>query len=403
MVFKKEEIKPRYVGVIDFWTYKIRVWICKILNKDVELIWYWEKRQELDDISLLEIKNLESVCNNIKLAINKAEIDAKAKVSEFVINVISHNLFFESTKVDYIREKKTEIDDDELYEIVKYLEETAFRISYRRIKNLSWYNKNDLKLIINNISNIKLDNEYYSKTLVWTNPIDISASILNIFVTESKFDLKNSISKYLNKEIINIIPTEYALLALFPDRKNIVIIDLWNSHISVVIKKDNYVLWAKKLSFWINDLIKNIRKNYKLSRMEIIKTIDTDNFLLEKAEFLEIFKDIITITLEDILRWEICPSNFFITWWWANRFVKDYLEDLNFNSFNLKIAKKVNYVSPKINFIDDKITENPNWIDWVKSNINIYAMIKATLDILKKDKSKLEKTIKKIVEDIDSE
>ncbi|MDR1945250.1 MAG: hypothetical protein LBQ59_04220 [Candidatus Peribacteria bacterium] len=55
---------------------------------------------------------------------------------------------------------------------------------------------------------------------------------------------------------------------------------------------------------------------------------------------------------------------------------------------------------PKIEFIDDKITENPNWIDGAKLNINIYAMIKATLDIIKKDKNKLEKTIRKIVEEV---
>lgn len=400
MTFKREEIKPRYIGVIDFWTYKIRVWICKILNKNVELIWYWEKRQETDDISLLEIKNLESVCNSIKQAIKKAEIDAKTKVYEFVINIFSHDLLFEASKINYNIEKPNLINEEKLYNIFKDIESIAFRNSYKKIKNNTWYNKNDLKLIINNISNIKLDWEFYTKDIVWTSPEEIEVSILNIFITEQKYALNKLIEKSLKKEIIKIIPTEYALLSLFSDRRSIVIIDLWNSHISVIVKKDSYVLWAKKLSFWINDLIKNIRKNHKISNIEIIKMIDTDNFQTEKIEFLEIFKDIIAITLEDILRWEICPNNFFITWWWANKFVKDYLENLNFNNFNLKITKKVNYISPKINFIDDKITENPNWIDWVKSNINIYAMIKSTLDIFKKDKSKFEKTIKQIVDEI---
>lgn len=400
MTFKREEIKPRYIGVIDFWTYKIRVWICKILNKNVELIWYWEKKQETDDISLLEIKNLESVCNSIKQAIKKAEIDAKTKVYEFVINIFSHDLLFEASKINYNIEKPNLINEEKLYNIFKDIESIAFRNSYKKIKNNTWYNKNDLKLIINNISNIKLDWEFYTKDIVWTSPEEIEVSILNIFITEQKYALNKLIEKSLKKEIIKIIPTEYALLSLFSDRRSIVIIDLWNSHISVIVKKDSYVLWAKKLSFWINDLIKNIRKNHKISNIEIIKMIDTDNFQTEKIEFLEIFKDIIAITLEDILRWEICPNNFFITWWWANKFVKDYLENLNFNNFNLKITKKVNYISPKINFIDDKITENPNWIDWVKSNINIYAMIKSTLDIFKKDKSKFEKTIKQIVDEI---
>jgi hypothetical protein len=68
------------------------------------------------------------------------------------------------------------------------------------------------------------------------------------------------------------------------------------------VKKDGYILGAKKLTFGMNDLIKRIRQNYKFTRAEIIKKIDEDIFELEKAEFLEIFKDIIAITLEDILR-----------------------------------------------------------------------------------------------------
>jgi hypothetical protein len=52
----------------------------------------------------------------------------------------------------------------------------------------------------------------------------------------------------------------------------------------------------------MNDLIKEIRQNHKFTRVEIIKKIDEDIFLDEKKEFLGIFKDIIAITLEDILR-----------------------------------------------------------------------------------------------------
>jgi hypothetical protein len=49
-------------------------------------------------------------------------------------------------------------------------------------------------------------------------------------------------------------------------------------------------------------LIKTIRANYKFTKTDIIKKIDEDIFLPEKDEFLEIFKDVMAITLEDILR-----------------------------------------------------------------------------------------------------
>lgn len=400
MLFKREEIKPKYIGVIDFGTYKIRVWICKILNRDVELIWYWEKKQEPNDNTLLEINNLENVSENIRNAIQKAETDAKIKVNEFVISSSSPELFFESSNINFVRDNEKEIDEEELHNIFKDIVSQSFRNNYRRIKNLTWYNKTDLKLIINNISNIQIDNETYTKNLIWINPKEINVSILNVFINESRFTLAKSIAKYLWKEIINVIPIEFALLSLFKEKKNIVIIDLWNAHISIIVKKDNYVLWAKKLTFWMNDLIKEIRQNYQLTRAEIIRKIDEDIFKLEKDEFLEIFRDVVAITLEDILRWQICPNNFFMSGWWTNKFIIDFLTNTNFNSYNLKLVKNIEFISPKIEFIDDKITENPNWVREIKSNINIYAMIKTSLDLIKKDKNKLERIIKEIVEEI---
>lgn len=400
MNFKRNEIPAKYIWIIDIWTYKIRVWICKILNRNVELIWYWEKRQDINDIDLLEIKNLENVCQNINQAIEKAQNDAKIKIQDFMINVISPNLFFESSSINFIRDNDKEIDENEAYEILKNLENQAFRNHYKRIKNSTWYNKSDLKLIISDVLNLSIDSEINNKNIIWTNPKNIKLSILNIFITENKFEFKNQIWKYLKKNIINIIPSEFALLSLFHDKKNVIIIDLWNSHTSIIVKKDDFVLWAKKLSFWINDLIKKIRQNYNLTRIDIINSIDSENFLNEKNEFLEIFKDILAISLEDILKDEICPDSFFMVWWWANKFIKNYLEKTNFNNYNLKIVKNINFISPKIDFIDDKITENPEWIDAVKSNINIYAMIKTALDFIKKDKNKIERTLKKIIEEI---
>ena len=178
------------------------------------------------------------------------------------------------------------------------------------------------------------------------------------------------------------------------------ILDLWHTHTSIIVKRNENILWVKKLNFWINDLIKRIRENYNLARSEIIKKFDENIFEKEKTEFLEVLSDILIITLEDILKFDICPNDFFIAWGWANKFIRDYLQNLNFNKYNLRMVKKINLISPKINFLDNKITENPSWIDSTKSNINIYAMIKITLDFIKKDKNKLERTIKRIIDEV---
>jgi cell division ATPase FtsA len=82
---------------------------------------------------------LEAVCKNIADAINKAEMDAKIKVDEFVINSISPLLFFESSRINFVRDINEEIEQEELYEIFKNIEEQAFRNNYRNIKSLSGY------------------------------------------------------------------------------------------------------------------------------------------------------------------------------------------------------------------------------------------------------------------------
>ena len=402
MNFVTKEIKPKIIWIIDIWAYKIRVWICKIINRDVELVWYWEKRQDEQYILMQEFQNLEWISENIKEAIKKAELDWGIEVNDVIINIPTTNVFFEFSKINHIRENtKKEIWDKELYELMKLVESQALHKHYKTIKNNSWYKKNDLKLLISNISNIQIDNES-TKDLNWTNPKKINISLLNIFIPESKFETVKYIEKAIKKNIVNIIPSEFAITWLFKDTEDIIIIDLWNSHTSVIVKKNNNIKGAKKLSFWINDLIKQIRNNYNLTKNDIIKTIDDDRFWAEKIEFLNIFKDILVITLEEILWDKICPSDFFILGWWANMFVKNYLKNIDFSWTDIKMAWKISFVSPNIEFLDLKIEDNPDWAYWAKSNINIFAMIQTTLDFIKKDKNKIEKILKEVIHDLES-
>jgi len=402
MNFIKQEIKPKIIWIIDIWTYKIRVWICKIINRDVELVWYGEKRQDEEFIEMQEIQNLKWVSENISLAIKKAEKDWEIEVEDVIINIPTTNLFFEFSQINHIRENtKNDINDTELYEIMKIIEYQALKKHFKNIKDSSGYKKYDLKLIISNISKITADNKE-TKVLVWTNPSEVNISILNVFIPDSKYEIISYIKKAIWKNVINIIPSEFAITWLFKEEKNVVIIDIWNSHTSIIVKKDGNIEWAKKLAFWINDLIKQIRKNYNLTKNDIIQTIDLDRFILEKENFLSIFKDVLIITLEEILWKNICPNNFFMIWWWANKFIKNHLKNINLNESNLNIIWKVIFINPKIDFLDDKIENNEDWIDNAKSNINIFAMIKTTLDFIKKDKNKIEKTLKQVIHDLEA-
>lgn len=402
MNFIKKEIKPKIIWVIDIWTYKIRVWICKIINRDVELIWYWEKRQDEDYVIMQEFESLEWISENISQAIKKAEKDWELEVEDIIINIPNPNLFFEFSKINHIRENTDNpINSEELYDLLCFIEAQALKKHYKNIRENSWYKKNDIKLLISNISNILIDKEK-TKKLINTNPSEINISLLNVFIPDSKYETIKYIEKSIWKNIINIIPSEFAITGLFKKVKDVVIIDIWNSHISIIVKKDNNIEWAKKLSFWINDLIKQIRKNYNLTKNDIIQSIDQDRFTTEKIQFLNIFKDVLTITLEEILWKKVCPSDFFMVWWWANKFVKNYLSAIDLNWAWLKIVGKIKYISPKMDFLDSRIENNPDWVDWAKSNINIFAMIKTTLDFIKKDKHRIEKTLKKVIKDLEN-
>ena len=47
----------------------------------------------------------------------------------------------------------------------------------------------------------------------------------------------------------------------------------------------------------MNDLIKQIQGQYNLSKIHIINQIDSSNFEKEKTVFLNIFQDILSISL----------------------------------------------------------------------------------------------------------
>jgi len=388
MSFKKQKIEANIIWIVDVWTYKARVAITKYQNRDLELIWYWEKRQ--DFINNCQ-ENLSSITEAIRDSIKKAESVWKTNINELIINIPFQELFFETSKINYIRKDTSkEIDSEELKEIILEIKNISLKKAFKNIKQDYSYDKNQLKLIICNISNIIID-KIETKKILWKNPKEINISILNIFIPETKYDNIEQIAKNLDKKIIKILPSEYAVAKLDYNKKNVVIIDLGSCHTSIIVKQKGNIIWAKKISVWIRELIIEISKKYSKTRAEVIDMIDEDLFLEEKQKFLEIFRDVITISLEEILWDKICPSNFFMIGWWSNKFVKKYISELDFNDYWLKTTKKISFITPNIEYLDD--------IDSSKSNLNIFSMMKWSLDFIKRQKDPIEDTLKQIMND----
>jgi hypothetical protein len=390
MAFTTKKIKSKVVGIIDIWTYKIRVAITKYKNKDLELIGYGEKRSLITEYeSISETLDNKQTYEDIADGIKKAESDANTKIQEVIINIPFRELFFEFSKVNHIRkDHKKEIDEDELNEILTEVKGISLRKAFKNIKENNSYSKEQLKLIISNINNIFLDKKENRK-LLWENPEEVNISILNIFIPEDKYDFIKSLWNTLEKKIIKIIPSEYSIAKLNYSKKNIVIIDLGSSHTSIIVKLDNNIIWVKKIAVWINDLIKEIQKNYNKTKIDIINSIDEGIYLKEKRSFLEIFKDVLMISLEEILWDKICPHHFFMLWWGSNKFIKQFLQEIDLNKWNLKIAKKISFLTPNIEYLSD--------IDSSKSNLNIYSMMNCALEFIKREKDPVEDSLKEIM------
>ena len=63
----------------------------------------------------------------------------------------------------------------------------------------------------------------------------------------------------------------------------------------------------------MNDLIKKIHNNYNLSQTKIINQMDENIFLSEKANFLDIFHDILAISIEEMIGDDVCQHQFFMS------------------------------------------------------------------------------------------
>jgi len=337
MAFIKKKINIWNIWIIDIWTHKIKVGIYSIIWNESELLWYWEKRQDSDYSYLGEYLDIEWICSNISDAILKAEKQSKVKINNIIINYPFEEIFFCYKKINHNRKNNTDVIlTNEYNSILKKVDDFSIRSNLKDISCKSSYLIDDLKQIIHNISDIQVDG--FSKLEIvgslWSN---INFSVLNIFIPISKYNLLHYIWNVLNKKILKIVPLEFSLVKFLSDKKDLIIIDIWNSHISIIIKKWGNLIGVSKIPLWIDDLIGNIQESTGNTKIDIINSIDLDIFIEEKKEFLWILEDCLVVWLRDIINEDICPSSFFITWWGWNNFIKEYFKSINLNNKGLKI------------------------------------------------------------------
>lgn len=404
MSFIDKLLPTKKIAVVDIWTYQVKAAICEQKDGDFNIIGYWEKRQEINDIIHWEIWDIEWVCETIESALIKASLDSEINPKDLIINIPTQSIISEINKINYKREDKNSlINLRELDEIIWKVENISLEKAKKAIQEKTWYQDIDMKLIVSSITKISIDWQQI------TNPIDftwenISISTLNIFIPLSKYNLIQTIWTYLNKNIVSIVPLEFSIPKLAEytslSYEDVIFIDIWNTKTTIIVQKSGSIVWFNRIDIWTWDLIKIIAEKNSDMTANIIKRLDDNkNYIEEKKAFFELWKEWFLIALSDILWEEAIPYKLFISWGWNNSFMKEYLENISLNSNWIKSIKE------KFVVIDNKILNELSYIknDILKdkTNINLLSQVICAKEIISMKKDPVREILKKVIKRIE--
>lgn len=400
MSFITKIIPWKHVLVIDIWTYKVKVALCEYKNQEVEVLAYSEKRQEETNIIWSEIWNIEWVSNTIESVISNVLKWQDFNPKDIIINIPTSTLISSTNKIVYSRNSKdNKIDLDELDYIVWKAERKALEDAKRDISKKTWFSDVDMKLITSSITSITIDNFSVSNP-IWFTWENVSLSTLNIFIPASRYNIIETISNYLWKNVLSIIPLEFSLPKITENsdfhEEDIIFIDIWNTKSAIIIQRKWVIIGFDRIDIWMNDLIKNIRNNTWKTKIEIIRTIDeTWKYIEEKKEFLSVWEEWFAITLKEILKTSVIPHKIFLTWWWDNNFLREHIQNIDLQKYSLHSVKPLTFIE-----IDYKNFLKIKWNDEIfdKTNIWLLSMIITAKEIINYKKNPVLTLLKEFLE-----
>lgn len=391
MVFQTTQISSRSIGIIDIGTYKIRVAICELKNGDITLLWYAHKRQDKNNMNNGEIIHIEWVCQDIGIALSKAQTKAWIEVDDIIISPPFNEVYFSTKKINFVRSRpQCDIDIKELNEIIYNTQHKAINIYMKYIASHIAYPQEQLTLISSHIGNIKSDG-WAVENLIGQQATNITVSLSNAFIPKQKSDILNYIGHSIEKNIIKIMPGEIALTHLFHKIHDLVIVDIGNTHTSIIIKQSGQTLGCEKISIGISDLIKIIEQTSDYTHNYIIDHINDSEFKKMQDEFLEIFLPTLSLAIQEIIGDHICPADFFLLGGWANGFIKSALVSDQIYIHNIKVAHKIEIIQAQEQYF---------WQKYSKDMINIFAMMWASKDTFTHMKCPIRQALKKANQNI---
>jgi len=182
MTFKKNYLTPQHLCIVDIGSYKIRVSLCRFLNKQVTILGYQEKRQDTNNFINQECRNIVELSENIDDTIKKLERTSQIPVENIVVNFPFGELFVSTKKINYKRDlPHSTIKKEELEKIISRAENIGLKSLSNDIREKTGLGKNDLELILSRMNHIKIDGEIQERIL-GSEGENIRISIVNIFV-----------------------------------------------------------------------------------------------------------------------------------------------------------------------------------------------------------------------------
>ena len=225
MGFTKHHIPSKTLCIIDIGSYKLRVCAARFKNKNIEILGYTEKRQDISYFANQECLNLPGLCNNITEAIKKLENLIEFPLDNIIINYPFGELFLGSKQINYKRKfPHNDISLSELELIMTSVEKLCLKSLNAQIDKLYGLSEKEVQILLSRVNSISIDGQFHEK-IIGKQGENMKISLLNAFIPNNKHTLLSQIGNVIEKNIFRVLPTEYCITKIF-SQKDVVIINI---------------------------------------------------------------------------------------------------------------------------------------------------------------------------------
>jgi cell division ATPase FtsA len=189
VAFTKKNIPSKILCIIDIGSYKLRVCAASFKNKEIKILGYTEKRQDISFFSNGECRNLPALCENIGECIARLEETCAVPLDQIVINYPFGELFLSSKKINYKRKlPHNTLQKEELETIMQSVEKLCLKHLASEVDRLYGLSPQDIQIILSRVNSVTIDGMKQKKVISKTGE-HLRFSLLNAFIPRSKHNL----------------------------------------------------------------------------------------------------------------------------------------------------------------------------------------------------------------------